>query len=79
MTDHKNIFSCECSPNKRYTSLDEFNQHFLSLHHTLHECSHKTLFKDNQMLREQLTKMTEERDQWRNRYHDATEPAREWP
>ena len=79
MTDHQNIFSCPCSPNHNYASLDDFNQHFQSIHHMFHECSEKTLFKDNQMLREQLKKMTEERDQWRNKYHDATGPVREWP
>lgn len=65
------IFNCDCSPEHEFTSLEEFNQHFTTIHHKFFECSTQSLYADNQVLRERLHKMTEERNQWRNKYFDS--------
>ena len=70
MTKYKNIFTCECMPNHVFHSIINFNNHFESIHHKLHECSANTkVFTDYNILQNNLRKMTEDRDQWKNRYY----------
>lgn len=67
---HPNIFTCDCSPNHEFRSVEEFNLHFGSTHHRSHGCPNFGLVMDNNTLREKLEKMTVERDKWKNFYEE---------
>ena len=67
---YKNVFQCECSPKHEFYSLEEFNQHFTSIYHKYHECSSKSLFQDYLRIQQDLKKVKEERDMWKNLYQE---------
>lgn len=67
---HNNMFECDCSPRHVFHSAEEFNKHFTSIYHKYYECSSKTLFMDYLKIQEELKKMQQERDMWKNLYQE---------
>lgn len=67
---YRNVFQCECSPKHDFQTLEEFNRHFSSIYHRYHECSSKSLFQEYLRMQQDLKKIKEERDMWKNLYQE---------
>lgn len=70
MSNYQNIFTCDCNPKHIFQTIQDFDAHFEQFQHKLYECSSNIKVMDYYKLQDKLSKMTEERNQWRNKYYD---------